>query len=122
MIRSIFKKSNNIVTKINKKNYGSVTAVLGAQWGDEGKGKLTDILAEKSDVIARFNGGDNAGHTIVADGKKYAFHLLPCGLIYPHTKNVIGNGCVVNLDSLFSELNSLSKQVPQRVLPEISAN
>ena len=110
MIRSIFKKSNNIVTKINKKNYGSVTDVLGAQWGDEGKGKLTDILAEKSDVIARFNGGDNAGHTIVADGKKYAFHLLPCGLIYPHTKNVIGNGCVVNLDSLFSELNSLSKQ------------
>jgi len=60
-----------------------VCVILGSQWGDEGKGKLVDILAEKYDVCGRFNGGANAGHTIVANGKKYAFHLLPCGILYP---------------------------------------
>lgn len=69
-----------------------VCAVLGAQWGDEGKGKLVDILAKRYDIIARFNGGANAGHTLVVDGKKFAFHLLPCGMLYPGKTNIIGNG------------------------------
>lgn len=84
-----------------------VTAVLGAQWGDEGKGKLVDILASKYDVCARFNGGSNAGHTIVADGKKFAMHLLPCGVLHNHVINVIGNGTVVHVPTLLNELQSL---------------
>jgi adenylosuccinate synthase len=71
--------------------------ILGSQWGDEGKGKLVDILAAKYDVCARFNGGSNAGHTIVVDKTKYAFHLLPCGILYPQCKNLLGNGVVVHL-------------------------
>lgn len=78
--------------------------VLGTQWGDEGKGKLVDILAKDYDVCARFNGGANAGHTVVADGNKYAFHLLPCGILYNKCVNVIGNGCVVHVPTLFEEL------------------
>lgn len=81
--------------------------VLGTQWGDEGKGKLVDILAAEYDVCARFNGGSNAGHTVKANGHKYAFHLLPCGLLYPSCVNVIGNGVVVHLQSLFKELKQL---------------
>ncbi|KNC47290.1 adenylosuccinate synthetase [Thecamonas trahens ATCC 50062] len=84
-----------------------VTAVLGAQWGDEGKGKLADVLAEDYDVVGRFNGGANAGHTVIADGVKYAFHLLPCGLVYPHTLNILGNGTVIHLPSMFDELAQL---------------
>lgn len=84
-----------------------VTAVLGGQWGDEGKGKLADVLAQNYDIVGRFNGGANAGHTVVANGKKYAFHLLPCGLIYPHTMNLLGNGVVVDLDAMFEELEPL---------------
>jgi len=88
---------------------GSVTCVLGAQWGDEGKGKLVDILAEDAAIVARFNGGANAGHTLVVDGKKFAFHLLPCGLLYPNSMNVIGNGCVVHIPQLFVELGELDE-------------
>lgn len=84
--------------------------MLGAQWGDEGKGKLADLLAKDYDIIARFNGGANAGHTIVHDGKKFAFHLLPCGLIHSHTINLIGNGVVLHLPALFEELNELHSQ------------
>merc|ERR1712195_276640 len=84
-----------------------VTAVLGGQWGDEGKGKLADVLAKNYDIVGRFNGGANAGHTVVANGKKYAFHLLPCGLIYEHTMNILGNGVVVDLDAMFEELEPL---------------
>lgn len=84
-----------------------VTAVMGGQWGDEGKGKLADVLAKNYDVVARFNGGANAGHTVVVEDKKYAFHLLPCGLIYPHTQNILGNGTVVHLPGLFEELEPL---------------
>lgn len=84
-----------------------VCAVLGAQWGDEGKGKLVDVLAKEYDIVARFNGGSNAGHTIIVDGKRFAFHLLPSGLIYPHTTNLLGNGVVVNLSSVFNELAPL---------------
>jgi len=88
---------------------GRVTTVLGAQWGDEGKGKLVDILAEQYDVVARFNGGANAGHTLVVDGKKFAFHLLPCGMLYPNSLNVIGNGVVMHVPTLLEELKSLDE-------------
>lgn len=77
------------------------TAIIGSQWGDEGKGKLVDILAEKYDYCARFNGGANAGHTIVVGGVKYAFHLLPCGILYPSCMNVVGNGVVVHIPTMY---------------------
>ena len=82
-------------------------AIIGSQWGDEGKGKLTDILSGSYDVCARFNGGNNAGHTIIANGKKFAFHLLPSGSLNPNTLNVIGNGVVIHLESLKKELDNL---------------
>ena len=84
-----------------------VIVVLGAQWGDEGKGKLVDVLAGRADVVARFNGGANAGHSLVVDGKTYAFHLLPCGMLRADCENVIGNGVVVHLPTLFEELRQL---------------
>jgi len=83
--------------------------VLGAQWGDEGKGKLVDILAKDYDVTARFNGGANAGHTIVVNGKKYALHLLPCGIMYPHSMNILGNGVVCHIPAMFDELSQLDR-------------
>ena len=83
--------------------------ILGSQWGDEGKGKLVDILAKDFDVCARFNGGANAGHTVVADGHKYAFHLLPCGILYKKCVNVLGNGVVVHIPTLFEELEQLDR-------------
>jgi len=86
-----------------------VTSVLGCQWGDEGKGKLVDILAKDHDIVARFNGGSNAGHTLKVDGKKYVFHLLPCGMLYDTTINVLGNGVVINLSELFQELEQIEK-------------
>ena len=88
-----------------------VAAVLGGQWGDEGKGKLADVLAKGYDIVGRFNGGANAGHTVVVDGKKYAFHLLPCGLIYPHTTNVLGNGVVLHVPQLFKELDAITGEI-----------
>lgn len=78
-----------------------VTAVLGAQWGDEGKGKLVGMLADHYDISARFNGGANAGHTIVKDGQKYAFHLVPSSIVSPRTQNLLGNGVVVNIPGMF---------------------
>ncbi|RIA81124.1 AMPSase 1 [Glomus cerebriforme] len=84
-----------------------VTVVLGSQWGDEGKGKLVDILAQEADICARFAGGNNAGHTIVVNGNKFGFHLLPSGLINPNCISVIGSGVVIHLPSLFSELEQL---------------
>ena len=83
------------------------TVILGAQWGDESKGGTTDFLAENADVVARYQGGDNAGHTIIVGDKKFVFHLLPSGLLYPHTANVIGNGVVINLETLFDEIDDL---------------
>jgi adenylosuccinate synthase len=84
-----------------------LATVLGAQWGDEGKGKLVDILAKEFDIIARFNGGANAGHTLVVDGKKFPFHLLPCGMLYPGKLNVIGNGVVLDIGTMMKELEIL---------------
>ena len=81
--------------------------IVGSQWGDEGKGKLVDILAENFDVVARYNGGANAGHTVIVDGKKFGFHLLPCGVLYQKTQNIIGNGVVLHLPSLFEEIKQV---------------
>ncbi|PVU96617.1 hypothetical protein BB559_002313 [Furculomyces boomerangus] len=86
------------------------TVILGAQWGDEGKGKLSDLIAGNSDICARCQGGNNAGHTIVANGVKYAVHLLPSGIVSPNCTAVIGSGVVVHLESLFEELDDISKK------------
>ncbi|KAF1956750.1 Adenylosuccinate synthetase [Byssothecium circinans] len=88
----------------------SVTVVLGAQWGDEGKGKLADILAHESQLCCRAQGGNNAGHTIVVDGVTYDFHILPSGLVNPSCINLIGSGCVVHVPSFFRELEELAKK------------
>lgn len=85
-----------------------VLAVLGGQWGDEGKGKLVDVLAKRYDIVARFNGGANAGHTLVVNGRKFAFHLLPCGLLYPGKINIIGNGVVLEIETMLKELKNLT--------------
>ncbi|KAI9773857.1 MAG: hypothetical protein M1840_006083 [Geoglossum simile] len=86
------------------------TVVIGAQWGDEGKGKLVDILCNTVDVCARCQGGNNAGHTIVANGMEYDFHILPSGLVNPKCLNVIGSGVVVHVPSFFKELEDLGKK------------
>lgn len=85
-------------------------AVLGAQWGDEGKGKIVDVLARDMDIVARFSGGNNAGHTVVNDQGKFSFHLIPCGVFWPGTMNLIGNGVVVDPDVLLDEIDSLNSQ------------
>ena len=91
-----------------------VKAIVGANWGDEGKGKITDMLAEESDIIVRFQGGSNAGHTIINDYGKFALHILPSGVFYNHTTSVIGNGVALNIQNLVDEIDSLVKQgVPQ---------
>ncbi|WP_182112827.1 MULTISPECIES: adenylosuccinate synthase [unclassified Actinotalea] len=81
--------------------------VLGAQWGDEGKGKATDQLGSRVDHVVKFNGGNNAGHTVVIDGEKYALHLLPSGILSPGVTPVIGNGVVIDLEVLFQEIDAL---------------
>jgi len=87
-----------------------VVAVLGSQWGDEGKGKIVDSLSQQYEVCARYNGGSNAGHTIVVDNVKYAFHLMPSGILNPKGKVIIGNGCVVHLPTLIKELRDLESK------------
>ena len=90
-----------------------VKAVVGANWGDEGKGKITDMLAKEADIIVRFQGGANAGHTIVNNYGKFALHTLPSGVFYSHTTSVIGNGVALNIPVLIKELNEIvSKGVP----------
>jgi adenylosuccinate synthase len=84
--------------------------VVGTQWGDEGKGKITDFLSKKADIIARFAGGDNAGHTIKFDGETYKLHLIPSGIFYKDKTSVIGNGLVINPKSLVTELNGLQNR------------
>ncbi|QIB68096.1 adenylosuccinate synthase [Aminipila butyrica] len=91
-----------------------VKAIVGANWGDEGKGKITDMLAKECDIIVRFQGGSNAGHTIVNDYGKFALHLLPSGVFYNHTTSVIGNGVALNIPYLQKEIDSLvEKGVPK---------
>lgn len=84
-----------------------VKAIVGANWGDEGKGKITDMLSKKADYIVRFQGGSNAGHTIINDYGKFALHLLPSGVFYKHTTSVIGNGVALNIPYLFKEINDI---------------
>ena len=88
----------------------TVTVIIGTQWGDEGKGKITDYYAENVDIIARFQGGNNAGHTIVVDDEVYKFHLLPSGIIRPEKTVVIGNGVVIDCEVLLSELEAIEKR------------
>lgn len=87
-----------------------VRAIVGANWGDEGKGKITDMLAKESDIIIRFQGGSNAGHTIINNYGKFALHLLPSGVFYNHTTSVIGNGVALNIPFLFKEINDIVSQ------------
>ena len=91
-----------------------VKAIVGANWGDEGKGKMTDYLAEEANIIIRFQGGANAGHTIINDYGKFALHTLPSGIFYDHTTSIIGNGVALNIPVLFNELKEItSKGVPE---------
>ena len=87
-----------------------VKAIVGANWGDEGKGKITDLLAERSDMVIRFQGGANAGHTIINDYGRFALHTLPSGVFYPHITNVIGNGVALDVRKLTEELKNLTDQ------------
>ena len=97
-----------------KEEWLMVTAVVGANWGDEGKGKITDMLGEESDIIVRFQGGSNAGHTIVNDYGKFALHILPSGVFYDHTTSIIGNGVALNIPDLFREINDIvNRGVPK---------
>ena len=84
-----------------------VKAIVGANWGDEGKGKITDMMAQEADIIVRFQGGANAGHTIVNNYGKFALHTLPSGVFYGHTTSVIGNGVALNIPLLFREIQSI---------------
>lgn len=91
-----------------------VKAIVGANWGDEGKGKITDLFAEQADVVIRFQGGANAGHTIINDFGKFALHTLPSGVFYPHVTNIIGNGVALDIRKFHNEVAELvSKNVPQ---------
>ncbi|MBD5466744.1 MAG: adenylosuccinate synthase [Lachnospiraceae bacterium] len=90
-----------------------VKAVVGANWGDEGKGKITDMLAEQADIVIRFQGGANAGHTIINNYGKFALHTLPSGVFYDHTTSIIGNGVALNIPLLFQEIKSITdRNVP----------
>ena len=90
-----------------------VKAIVGANWGDEGKGKITDMIAQEADIVVRFQGGANAGHTIVNDYGKFALHTLPSGVFYSHVTNIIGNGVALNIPLLFKEIRSLvERSVP----------
>lgn len=88
----------------------AVRVIIGAQWGDEGKAKYIDILAAKADMVVRYQGGNNAGHTVVVDNKVYKFHLVPSGILYPNTLCVIGNGVVIDIKGLLEEMAELAEQ------------
>ena len=96
--------------------------VVGTQWGDEGKGKATDQLGQDVDYVVKFNGGNNAGHTVVIDGEKFAFHLLPAGVLTPGVTPIIGNGVVVDLEVLFNEIAEITSRGKDASSLLISAN
>ena len=96
--------------------------VVGAQWGDEGKGKTTDILGTRVDYVVKPNGGNNAGHTVVVGGEKYELKLLPAGILSPNVVPVIGNGVVVNLEALFQEIDMLESRGADTSKLKISSN
>ena len=87
----------------------SVSVVLGAQWGDEGKGKITDLLSRSADVVVRYQGGVNAGHTIVVEGKVLKLHLIPSGILYPQTICLIGSGTVIDPKVMLDEIEMLKE-------------
>ena len=87
-----------------------VTVVVGAQWGDEGKAKVIDLLAAEHTHVVRYQGGHNAGHTVVVGSERYALQLIPSGVLYPHIVPVIGNGVVVDLPTLFKEIDTLESR------------
>jgi adenylosuccinate synthase len=99
-----------------------VVVLVGAQWGDEGKGKATDLLGDRLDYVVKFNGGNNAGHTVVIDGEKYALHLLPSGILTPGVTPVIGNGVVIDLAVLFQEIDTLESRGIDTSRLRVSAN
>src|SRR3954469_25744285 len=88
----------------------SSIVIVGAQWGDEGKGKVTDLLAERADVVIRYQGGNNAGHTIIREGETYKLHLIPSGILYPGKLCVIGNGVVVDPKVVTDEIVGLGRR------------
>ncbi|GAB49377.1 adenylosuccinate synthase [Mobilicoccus pelagius] len=96
--------------------------LVGAQWGDEGKGKATDLLGDRIDYVVKFNGGNNAGHTVVVGDEKYALHLLPSGILTPGVTPIIGNGVVIDLSVLFEELDALTARGVDCSLLKVSAN
>ena len=88
----------------------SCSLILGAQWGDEGKGKVVDLYTEQSDVVVRFSGGHNAGHTVVIKGEKYILHLIPSGIMHDNKINIIGNGVVIDPEALIEEIDDLKSR------------
>ncbi|MFL5784730.1 MAG: adenylosuccinate synthetase, partial [Bacteriovoracaceae bacterium] len=91
-------------------------AIIGAQWGDEGKGKVTDLLAEKCDLVVRYQGGHNAGHTISVNGQKTVLHVIPSGVLHPHCMSVIGHGVVLEPENFLKELDKI--KTITKVTPE----
>ena len=91
------------------KSSSRITTIIGAQWGDEGKGKITDFFAGEADYVVRFHGGNNAGHTVIVDGDTYKLHLIPSGVLYSHPLSVIGNGVVIDPSALIKEIKYLQK-------------
>ncbi|HEX6601572.1 MAG TPA: adenylosuccinate synthetase, partial [Solirubrobacterales bacterium] len=96
--------------------------IVGAQWGDEGKGKITDLLSEEAAMVVRFQGGNNAGHTIVRDGEEFKFHLIPSGILYSDKACVIGNGVVLDPRILLEEIDGLRRRGIDVGNLKISAN
>ena len=96
--------------------------IVGAQWGDEGKGKVVDLLAEHADMVVRFQGGNNAGHTIVREGEKWAFHLIPSGILYPGKTCIIGNGVVIDPRVLTDEIDGPARRGVDVSGLKVSAN
>ena len=96
-------------------NNNKITVIVGAQLGDEGKGKITDYFAGESDYVVRYHGGNNAGHTVIVNGSTFKLHLIPSGVLYDHPVSVIGNGVVIDPDALLNELQYLHKKGSQFV-------
>ena len=93
--------------KVDRRNN---SIVIGMQWGDEGKGRITDLLAKDADIISRFSGGNNAGHTVIVGTERFELHLIPCGILYPEKKNLLGNGMVIHPEAMVKEMEKLEKR------------
>ena len=97
-------------------NPSKIKAIVGAQWGDEGKGKITDFFAGESDYVVRFHGGNNAGHTVIVDGNTFKLHLIPSGIVYGEPISIIGNGVVVDPKALLDEISYVKEK---GILPKL---